>query len=152
MLFGCFLWLSPLRWIYTFAKDLIGLVTKLVDHAVKDKHPISETNQGIIQTKSASDSRALPCLVIFFRNFILIWKCQKWSLNRGTLVSATAIYQTKSPFTVLSALFSSQSALFITKKTCITLNIKTVSKHFYSHGWSSLAPQFYIVGGLIIRE
>ena len=43
--------------------------------------------------------------MIFFQNFILIWKCQKWSLNRGTLVSATAIYQTKCPFIVLSALF-----------------------------------------------
>ena len=47
----------------------------------------------------------LPCLAIFCRNFILIWKCQKWSLNRGTLVSATAIFQTKCPITVLRALF-----------------------------------------------
>ena len=106
---------------------------------------LSYIYEGIIQKKSASGSWTLPCLVIFFQNFILIRKCQKWSLNRGTLVSTTAIYQTKCPFTVLSALFSSQSALFISKKTCITLNIKTVSKHFYS-------PQFYIIGGLIIRE
>ena len=61
--------------------------------------------QGIIQKKSVSGSRTLPCLLIFFRNFILIWKYQKGSLNRGTLVSATAIYQTRCPFTVLSALF-----------------------------------------------
>ena len=61
--------------------------------------------QGIIQKKSASVSWTLPCLVIFFRNFILIWKYQKRSLNRGTLVSETAINQTKCPFTVLSALF-----------------------------------------------
>ena len=60
---------------------------------------------GTIQKKSASGSRILPCLKIFFRNFILIWKCQKWSLNRGTLVSATAIYQMKCTFTVLSTLF-----------------------------------------------
>ena len=45
--------------------------------------------QGIIQKKSVSGSQMLPCRVIFFRNFILIWKCQKWSSNRGTLVSAT---------------------------------------------------------------
>ena len=50
-------------------------------------------------------SRTLPCLKIFFRNVILIWKCQKWSLNRGTLVSATAIYQIKCPFTIQNALF-----------------------------------------------
>ena len=61
--------------------------------------------QGIIQRKSVPGSWMLPCLVIFFRNFILIWKCQKWSWNRGTLVSATAIYQTQCPFTVLSAFF-----------------------------------------------
>ena len=36
---------------------------------------------------------------IFFQNFILICKCQKWSLNRGNLVSVT----TKSA--LLSALF-----------------------------------------------
>ena len=66
---------------------------------------IGGTYQGIIQKKSASGSRTLRCLVIFFQNFILIRKCQKGSLNRGTLVSATAIYQTKCPFTILSALF-----------------------------------------------
>ena len=38
-------------------------------------------------------------------NFILIRKCHKWFLNRGTVVLATTIYQTKCPFTVLSALF-----------------------------------------------
>ena len=62
-------------------------------------------HQGTIQKKSASGSRTLPYLVIFLRNFILNWKCQKGSLNRGTLVSATAIYQTNCPFTALSALF-----------------------------------------------
>ena len=47
----------------------------------------------------------------FFWNFILIlfW-CQKWSLNRGTLVPVTTIYQTECPFTVLSALFCSWNA------------------------------------------
>ena len=64
-------------------------------------------SQIIIQQKSTSGSRTLPCLVIFFQGLILIWKYQKWSLNRGTLVSATAIYQTKCPFTVLRALFCS---------------------------------------------
>ena len=65
-----------------------------------------KTMQGIIQTKSVSGSRMLPCLVIFFQGLILIWKCQKWSLNRSTLVSsATAIYQIKCPFTVLGAPF-----------------------------------------------
>ena len=49
----------------------------------------------------------LPCLTIFFRNFILIWKFQKWSLNRGTLVPTTGIYQTKCPFAVISVLFCS---------------------------------------------
>ena len=60
---------------------------------------------GTIQKNSVSGSRTLPYLVIFLRNFILIWKCQKGSLNRGALVSATTIYQTNCPFTVLSALF-----------------------------------------------
>ena len=88
-----------------------------------------------------------------FQKTVIMMESMKKKHNIGvTLVSATAIYQTKCPFTVLGALFSSQSALFITKKTCISLNIKTISKQFYSHGCSSLAPQFYIVGGLIIRE
>ena len=43
----------------------------------------------------------LPCFKNFFWNFILIWKCQKWSLNRVTLLS---IYQ-QLPFTKRSALF-----------------------------------------------
>ena len=43
----------------------------------------------------------LPCLKIFFWNFILIWKCQKCSLNRGTLVSV-----------------SKQSALFCSSGRC----------------------------------
>ena len=47
----------------------------------------------------------LPCLIIFFRSLILIWKCQKYSLNRSTLIPATTIYQTKCTFTVLSVLF-----------------------------------------------
>ena len=47
----------------------------------------------------------LPCLMIFFWSHILIWKCQKYSLNRGTLIPATTIYQTKCTFTVLSVLF-----------------------------------------------
>ena len=41
----------------------------------------------------------------FFQGLILIWKCQKWSLNRGTLAPATAIYQAKCHFTVLNAPF-----------------------------------------------
>ena len=51
--------------------------------------------QGIIQKKSASCSQTLPCLLIFFWNFILFCKCQKWSFNKDRLVSATAIYQTR---------------------------------------------------------
>ena len=60
---------------------------------------------GIIQKKSVSGSKMLPCLVIFFK--ISFWSkiAKKWFLNRGTLISATAIYQTKYPFQVLSALF-----------------------------------------------
>ena len=61
--------------------------------------------QGIIQKKSASGSWTLTCLKIFFQNFIMIWKCQKWSLNRDTTVPTNVIYQTKYPFTVQSALF-----------------------------------------------
>ena len=61
--------------------------------------------QWIIQKKSASGSWMVPCLIIFFWNFILTWKCQKGSSNRGPLVSPTAIYQTKCPFTVLNAFF-----------------------------------------------
>ena len=56
--------------------------------------------QGIIYKKSASGSRTLHCLLIFFQSPILIWKFQKRSLNRGTLVPAPAIYQTKCPFLV----------------------------------------------------
>ena len=56
--------------------------------------------QGIIYKKSASGSRTLHCLLIFFQSPILIWKFQKRSLNRGTLVPAPAIYQTKGPFSV----------------------------------------------------
>ena len=47
----------------------------------------------------------LPSLMILYWDFILIRKCHKWFLNRGTVVLATTIYQTKCPFTVLSALF-----------------------------------------------
>ena len=54
--------------------------------------------QGIIYKKSASGSRTLHCLLIFFQSPILIWKFQKRSLNRGTLVPAPAIYQTKCLF------------------------------------------------------
>ena len=61
--------------------------------------------QGIIQKKSVSGSWMLPCHMIFFGNFIWIWKCQKWYLNKGTLVSETVIYWMKCPFTFLSALF-----------------------------------------------
>ena len=43
--------------------------------------------------------------LIFLHNFILIWKYQKWSLNRGTFAPATTIYQMKRLFTVPSALF-----------------------------------------------
>ena len=78
--------------------------TKVNDQCVMNTWAILEVSQRIIQKKSESGSQTLRCL-IFFQNFILIWKCQKWSLNRGTLVSATAIYQTKCPFAVLSALF-----------------------------------------------
>ena len=61
--------------------------------------------QGTIQKKSAFGCWMLPCLVIFLRNFILIRKCEKLFLNRGNLVSATVICQTKCLFTVLSVLF-----------------------------------------------
>ena len=59
--------------------------------------------QGIIQKKLTSGSRTLSCLLIFFRNFILIRKCQKWSLNRGTLVPVIKVpfYSSKWPFFVL---------------------------------------------------
>ena len=63
----------------------------------------NSTCQGIIQKKSASGSWMLPCLLIFFENFILIWKCQKWSLNSGTLllVNKVPFYSSKCPFFVL---------------------------------------------------
>ena len=61
--------------------------------------------QCIIYKKSASGSRTLPCLVIFFQSLILIRKYRKCSLNKGTLVPASAIYQRKYPFTVFNALF-----------------------------------------------
>ena len=42
----------------------------------------------------------LLCLEIFNRNLVLIWKYQKWSLNRGALVSANEVpfYSSKCPF------------------------------------------------------
>ena len=49
--------------------------------------------------------RSCPASWFFFWSLILIWKCQKCSLNRVTLVPATAIYQIKCPFTVSSAIF-----------------------------------------------
>ena len=60
--------------------------------------------QGIIQKNQRLVFRQCRALCFLFY-FILTWKCQKCSLNRGTLVSTTAIYQTKCPFTVLRALF-----------------------------------------------
>ena len=65
----------------------------------------TEMAQRIIQKKS-SGSPMLPCLLGFFRNFILS-EIAKMVFKGSTLVSATAIYQTKCPFTVLSALFCS---------------------------------------------
>ena len=68
---------------------------------------VDARSQGIIQKKSASSSQMLPCLRIFFRNFILIFilNMPKMVFNRGTLVSPTAVYQMKCPFTVLSGFF-----------------------------------------------
>ena len=60
--------------------------------------------QGIIYKKSASGSRTLSCLVSIFQIPILILKCQKRSLNWGTLVPAPAIYQTKYPFFIFRRL------------------------------------------------
>ena len=54
--------------------------------------------QGIIQKKSVSSSWMLLCLMIFFQNFILILKCQKWSLNRGTLPNELLFYSSKCLF------------------------------------------------------
>ena len=87
---------------------------------IKKYHPefIEIQYQGIIQKKSASGCRMLPCLMTFIRNFILIWKCKKWYLNRGTLVYATAIYQSKCLFMVLSALFC---ALFCSSRCCLII-------------------------------
>ena len=65
------------------------LYTAVLDHLLLHNY------QRIIQKKSAFGSRTLPCLLIFFWNFMLIWQCQKWSLKRGTLVAATTVYQTK---------------------------------------------------------
>ena len=62
-------------------------------------------NQGIIQKKSASRSRMLPSLMIFLLKFYFDIKMPKWSINGGSVVLATTIYQTKCPFTILSALF-----------------------------------------------
>ena len=71
--------------------------------------------QGIIHKKLVSGSWMLPCHIIFILNFILIWKCQKWFLNRGALVWAAAICQMKCPFTVQSALFCT---LFCSSGSC----------------------------------
>ena len=68
---------------------------------------IFDSVQRIIQKKSASGSQTLPCLLIFFSKFYFDLKLPKMVFKRGTLVLATAIYQTNCPFTVLSALFCS---------------------------------------------
>ena len=68
--------------------------------------------QGIIQKKSASGSRTLPCLAIFFRNFVLIWKCQKWSLNRGTFSISICHLPNKMPF------YSSKCPFFFSSFGC----------------------------------
>ena len=60
--------------------------------------------QGKIQKKSVSGSRTLSCLKILFQSSIFIWKWQKRSLNRSTLVPALAIYQTKCSFLVFPML------------------------------------------------
>ena len=44
-------------------------------------------------------------LLCDFSKFYFDLKIPKWSLNRGTFVSAMVIYQTKNPFTIPSALF-----------------------------------------------
>ena len=80
--------------------------------------------------------RCCPASEIFFLKFILIWKCQKWSLNMGTLVPATAIYQTKCPFLVLSALslffwtLPYDSRLFPNTSCCFSKNyLKLIKIH-----------------------
>ena len=64
--------------------------------------------QEIMYKKPVSGCGKLTCFVIFFFFFfwslILIWICKKFSLNRGTLVPATAIKQTKCPFSVFGML------------------------------------------------
>ena len=79
--------------IKIYAAIMVKVTFEIKNMVNKDKDMVRESisKQGIIQKKSASSSRALPYLVTFIWNFILIWKCQKWSLNRGTVISATAI-------------------------------------------------------------
>ena len=84
-LHDCFVTLKLMAICYIISTDILyaGHILAVSNILLKN------CTQGIIQKKSVSDSRMLLCLIIFFWNFILIWKCQKWSLNRGTLVSVT---------------------------------------------------------------
>ena len=45
---------------------------KIKTVSIAEKCEVCSHGQGIIQKKSVSGSRTLPCVVIFFRNFILI--------------------------------------------------------------------------------
>ena len=92
-------------------------------------------HQGIIQKRSASGSQMLLYIEIFFRNVVLIWKCQKWSLNRGTLVLATAIYQTKCPFTVQSALFCSSGCCPLIQDYSLSIYWRKMFNIFQIHQW-----------------
>ena len=79
-------------------------------HACLHEHNRTGLTDKIILTRQWSWRNQHPVVRCcpaswFFQGLILIWKCQKWSLNRGTLVPATAIYQAKCHFTVLNAPF-----------------------------------------------
>ena len=87
------------------ALELVSLELVNDDSTWFDIVIFQSNRQGVIQKKSFSGSRTQPCLMIFFQNFILIWKCQ--FKHMCTMVLATVIHQTKWSFTVLSTLFCS---------------------------------------------
>ena len=127
-------WGRHFCWHHQNCNHFIKTIFKNSRKVKRIRNYVSKCNlQGTIQKKSASGSRTLPCLIIFFQNFILVWKCPKWALNRGTLVSATAIYQTKCPFAVPSAFFfcSFERCLMILDYSLIYICISWYTKIFW---------------------
>ena len=100
-------WFPPKWIIYQFFRPCIQLVQQITTFSLQHLLGVVVANMCIREQSRRNQCPVVGCCPAswFFFNFILNWKCRKCSLNRGTLVSATATYQMKCPFTVLNALF-----------------------------------------------